>query len=170
MARVGVYAGTFDPPTKGHFHVIRQAAPLFDTLYVATGVNPGKKPMFTVEERTEMLESIIQSEGLGNVVVGSYSGLLVHYARSINASFIVRGIRSSKDFDYEADVKMLNGRVDPKIETIYLIPPRELTDVSSSAVKGFVGFDGWENVVADFVHPIVLERLEAKARLLTEAV
>jgi len=152
--RVGIYAGSFDPPTVGHLWMIEHAAALFDELIVALGVNPGKHTKFTVEERVAMLRGC--TTGFKTVRVETFTNqYLINYARRQKASFIVRGIRSETDYEYERVMRNINGDLDPAMTTIFLMPPRDIAEVSSSMVKGLVGPQGWQEMVKPYLHPKV---------------
>jgi len=157
-SKVCVYAGSFDPPTQGHMYMIRRGAELFDHLIVAVGVNPNKRYTFSVDERLEMLRACVLD--LPNVEVDSFESLmLVHYAQSRGAGYILRGIRSEEDYRFEQPMRNVNEDLAPDITTVFLIPPREICEISSSFVKGLVGFEGWEAVVEPYVPEPVYERL-----------
>ncbi len=159
--RRALYAGSFDPPTNGHTWVIEQGARLFPELHVAIGVNPDKKPLFDVEERVEMLEHSVQH--LGNVSVGLFEGkYLAKYAREIGGNALLRGLRSPEDLKMELTIAEVNRRIEPEITTTYVACPSELAVVSSSLVKGLVGFEDWEELVGQYVSPFVLEALKKK--------
>lgn len=159
--RLAVYAGSFDPPTVGHLWMIRQGASMFDRLHVALGVNPDKRALFTVDERIEMLNEI--THDLPNVTVHSFTNrFLVRYAESVGARFVLRGIRSAADFEYERAMRNINSDHAPHVTTVFLIPPRDIAEVSSSFVKGLVGPEGWETLVKHYVAPAVFERVMRK--------
>lgn len=159
--RRALYAGSFDPPTNGHTWVIEQGARLFPELHVAIGVNPDKKPLFTAEERVEMLEHTVQH--LGNVTVGLFEGkYLVKYAREIGGNALLRGLRSPEDLKMELTIAEVNRRIEPEITTTYVACPSELAVISSSLVKGLVGPEDWEQLVGEYVSPFVLEALKKK--------
>ncbi|MGC4113748.1 MAG: pantetheine-phosphate adenylyltransferase [Myxococcales bacterium] len=161
MEQFAVYAGSFDPPTIGHLWMIRQGAELFDRLQVAVGVNPDKKSMFSVEERLEMLREITGE--LPNVTVAAFTNqFLIRYAKSIGARFILRGIRGTADFEFERTMRNINADNAPEISTVFLMPSREVADVSSSFVKGLIGPDGWEELVRKYVSPPVFERIRSR--------
>lgn len=158
MKRKAVYAGTFDPPTVGHLWMIEQASRLFDELVVAVGVNPDKRPMFTVEERMDMLCEV--TFPLPNIQVTSFvNQYLIHYAASVGSQFIVRGIRNGNDYEYEKAMRNINGDLCQDVTTIFLMPPREIAEVSSSVVKGLIGPEGWEKVVAQYLPYAVFKKL-----------
>lgn len=148
--RRAVYAGSFDPVTNGHMHMIREGARLFDELVVAIGINPDKRYSFSLDQRTEFLRKSV--DGIANVTLDSFENLfLVDYANSIEADYILRGIRNPNDYEYERSMRYINEDMNPRVVTVFLIPPREISEVSSSFVKGLVGPRGWERVVKDYL-------------------
>ncbi len=148
--RRAVYAGSFDPITNGHLWMIEQGARLFDELIVAIGTNPEKAYTFTLEERLEMLQGAIGD--LPRTRIDSFSAqFLVQYAHEVGAQYILRGIRSATDYEYERAMRYVNGDLRPEIVTVFLMPPREIAEVSSSLVKGLVGPEGWERIVRQYV-------------------
>lgn len=150
MERKAVYAGSFDPPTNGHMYMIREGAALFDELVVSVGVNPDKESTFDLETRLSLLEEI--TRGMEHVRIDSFTNqFLIRYAAKLGAGFILRGIRNENDFGYERTMRHVNEDLEPEISTVFLIPPRQLAETSSSFVKGLVGPEGWEEVVEDFV-------------------
>lgn len=156
-----VYAGSFDPLTHGHLWMIEEGARLFDELIVAIGTNPDKAYTFSVEERLRMLrESLIEKDGVS--IDRFENKFLVHYAKKAAATHILRGIRSEGDYSYERGMRYINGDLQPGIGTVFLMPPREIAEVSSSFVKGLVGPEGWEEVVrkyvSDPVYKMILEK------------
>ena len=130
--KIAVYAGSFDPVTKGHLHIIEEAYKLFDVVYVAIGVNPDKKYMFTVDERIELIK--YHTDGL-HIKVVPFNGLLVRFAQSVKATHIVRGLRAAGDFDYEFTLNGINREIAPEIETVFFMAPNRFMFVSSSNVK-----------------------------------
>lgn len=148
--RIAVYAGSFDPLTSGHLWVIRTGSGLFDELYVAVGTQPDKRPFFSLEERLRLLKRSLR--GLHNVRVGHFENeFLVDYARDVKARYILRGIRNPMDLEYERAMRQINADLAPSIATVFLMPPRELAEVSSSFVRGMVGLKGWTKVVRRFL-------------------
>ncbi len=132
---LGVYAGSFDPLPIGHLWMIEQGVRLFEHFVVAIGVNPDKKTTFSIEDRLIMLRE--SARQFPNLSVASYSNLyLIQYARPIGATHILRGIRSGADFEYERAMRNINGDLDAAICTVFLMPPRDIAEVSSSMVKG----------------------------------
>jgi pantetheine-phosphate adenylyltransferase len=160
--RLGVYAGSFDPLTIGHLWMIEQGAGLFDRLTVAVGINPDKRYTFSLEERLDMLRESLKD--YGNVSVSSFSNhYLIDYARLTGATHILRGIRSESDYEYERTMRNINGDMDSKICSVFLMPPRDIAEVSSSMVKGLVGPKGWRAVVRKYVPEPVFRRFREQA-------
>jgi len=156
--RLGVYAGSFDPLTIGHLWMIQQGVLLFDRLVVAIGTNLEKRYTFSMDERMAMLRASIQS--FPNVSVISFSNrYLIDFAQSIGATHVLRGIRSESDYEYERTMRYINGDLDGDICTVFLMPPRDIAEVSSSMVKGLVGPKGWQKVVRKYVPLPVYEHL-----------
>ncbi len=133
--RAAIYPGTFDPVTSGHMDILREAAALFARVTVAVGRNPGKVPLFSPEERVEMLQRAVQNEGWNNVEVGSFEGLTVDFAKSCGASYIVRGLRAVTDFEAEFALVLGNEQLDAKIKTIFVMPSQRHIYLSSSIVR-----------------------------------
>ncbi len=156
-----IYAGSFDPITNGHLWVIDRAAAIFDQLIVAVGDNPDKKYSFSLEERLGLLKDTLYQ--YKNIEIGHFNGeFLVNYAQSAGASFIVRGIRNTQDYEYEKTMRYINSDLCSAIDTIFLMPPRNYAEVSSSLVKGLVGTAGWEKIVKRYVPETVLDALKIK--------
>ncbi len=154
-----IYAGGFDPPTAGHLFMIEKGSTLFDRLIVAVGLNPEKSYTFSTSERIEMLHKC--TEGYKNVTVEHFEDqYLVDYAESIGADYILRGIRSHQDYEFERAMRNINEDLNPGVTTVFLLPPRELCDVSSSFVKGMVGPEGWRKAIRPYVAQPVLEKME----------
>ena len=138
--------------------MIQEGVRLFDYLIVAVGVNPDKKPTFTLENRLAMLRESCRP--FRNVSVASYSNLyLIDYAKSVQATHILRGIRSAGDYEYERPMRNINGDLDPKICTVFLMPPRSIAEVSSSMVKGLIGPKGWRKILQKYVPEPVYQQL-----------
>jgi pantetheine-phosphate adenylyltransferase len=162
-SRIAVYAGTFDPVTLGHLWMVKTGATLFDKLIIAVGTNPDKKCYFSLEDRIDMLRE--STVGCGNVTIDQYPNqFLIKYAESMGAKFILRGIRSTTDYEYEKSISYVNRQLNPDISTIFLLPPREMVEISSSTVRGLIGPEGWQEVVSKYVPAGVLERLKAANR------
>jgi pantetheine-phosphate adenylyltransferase len=159
--RIAVYAGSFDPPTNGHLWMIQKGASLFDKLIVAIGTNPKKKPTFSVDERLKMLKSSVKN--LNNVTFTHFDNqYLVDFAKALKANFILRGVRSQSDFVYEQGMCNINRDIDKNITAVFLTPPRELCEISSSMVKRLVGPEFWEKIVAQYVPSSVLDHMVKK--------
>lgn len=157
----GIYAGSYDPPTNGHLWMIEQGARLFNTFYVAVGQNSQKEYCFTLDERTEMLEELCAR--FDNVKVVHFENkFLVKYAESIGADYILRGIRNEKDYTYERGMRYVNGNMTDTIQTLFMMSPRNLVEVSSSLIKGLVGSDDWEQVVREYVPDTVFYKMLSK--------
>lgn len=159
--RIAVYAGSFDPPTNGHLWMIEKGSQIFDQLIVAIGINPDKKYTFNVEERLEMLKS--STSHLRNVVYSEFTNkYLVNYASEVKADFILRGIRNNSDSEYERAMCNTNRDINPDITTVFLTPPRDLCEISSSFIKGLIGSENWEKVVSRYVPNPVFSKLREK--------
>ncbi|MGA3136772.1 MAG: pantetheine-phosphate adenylyltransferase [Terracidiphilus sp.] len=154
MSVKAIYPGTFDPPTNGHIDLIQRGAKLFDHLTVAILSNLVKDPLFTVEERVEMLKEVTSS--LENVSVATFHGLMVEFARQQGASAVLRGIRAISDYEYEFQMALMNRRLAPEIETVFLQPAGRYSFVSSRMLKEVFSFGG---DVSGLVPPNVLKRL-----------
>ncbi|UTH74950.1 pantetheine-phosphate adenylyltransferase [Chromobacterium sp. IIBBL 290-4] len=155
-----VYAGSFDPVTNGHLWMIREAVELFDELIVAVGVNPDKHCTFSVEERVALLREV--TAGSAKLRVDVFENqFLVNYAQSVGANYIVRGIRTASDYEYERTMRYINSDLHPDITTLFLLPPRQYAEVSSTMVKGLVGPRGWESVIRQYLpEPVYRKMLE----------
>jgi len=149
-----LYPGTFDPPTNGHIDLIQRGAKIFDHLTVAVLVNPVKDPLFTVEERVEMLKEA--TGGASNVSIATFDGLMVEFARRIGATAVLRGIRAISDYEHEFQMALMNRRLAPEVETVFLQPAGRYSFVSSRMVKEVFSFGG---DVSGLVPPNVLKRL-----------
>jgi pantetheine-phosphate adenylyltransferase/8-oxo-dGTP diphosphatase len=160
--RLCLYAGSFDPLTVGHLWMIEQGVLLFDEFVVAIGINPEKRCTFSLEERLAMLRESLQP--FRNVSVTTFSNrYLIDFAQSIGATHVLRGIRTGSDYEYERTMRYINGDLDPNICTVFLMPPRDIAEVSSSMVKGLVGPQGWQEVVRKYVpEPVYSRFLDAK--------
>jgi pantetheine-phosphate adenylyltransferase len=157
MSVTALYPGTFDPPTNGHIDLIQRGARLFDHLIVSILNNPGKDPLFTVEERTEMLRESIS--GMSNVSVATFDGLMVDFAHQRGAKAVLRGIRAISDYEYEFQMALMNRRLAPDIETVFLQPAGRYSFVSSRMLKEVFAFGG---DVSGLVPPNVLKRLQSR--------
>ena len=152
-----IYPGTFDPLTNGHLDVIARGAKIVDHLVVAILSNSQKHPLFTVPERVEMIEQATSE--FGNVSVATFDGLLVEFAQRENAQAVLRGIRAISDYEYEMQMALMNRRLAPGLETIFMMPHEKYSYVSSRLVKEVFRLGG---AVEGLVPPLVLERLKAR--------
>ena len=152
-----IYPGSFDPLTNGHLDLINRAARLFDQVVVAVLKHDSKQPLFSPQERLEMLKEAVS--GLGNVQVGSFDNLLVDYARQRGAQMILRGIRAVSDYEYELQMALMNRKLDPELETIFMLPAEAYSYLSSRLVKEVWRLGG---DIRDLVPPLVEERLREK--------
>jgi len=157
--RIGVYPGTFDPITLGHADIIRRGAKLVDRLIIGVTTNPSKNPMFSPEERMEMVRREVASLGLGNVDVVGFNALLMKFARAQGASMIVRGLRAVADFEYEYQMAGMNQQLDDEIETVFLMADVSLQPIASKLVKEIALFGG---DISPFVSPAVCDEVIAR--------
>ena len=134
MPHRALYPGSFDPLTNGHLDVIERASKLFDEVIVALLINPNKQPLFTVEERVNLLQEVLAPR-FPNVRIETFSGLLVEYARQRHAHAIIRGLRSAADYDYELPMVLMNRHLHPEVETVFLTAAQACAHISSSLVK-----------------------------------
>lgn len=154
---IAVYPGTFDPITSGHVDIIERGARLFDSVVVAVAENPGKHPLFTLEERIALAQASLAH--VPNVRVQGFTGLLVGFVQSLGAEVILRGLRAVSDFEYEFQLASMNRRLDARVETVFLTPAEQFGFISSSLVREIARLHG---PVADFVPPVVAEALQRK--------
>jgi pantetheine-phosphate adenylyltransferase len=160
MTRVGLYPGTFDPITNGHTDIIGRAVKLVDRLVVGVAISTGKGPMFTLDERVAIVEEAVAPlRNRAEIVVQPYEGLLMHFARQVGASVIVRGLRAVADFEYEFQMTAMNQQLDPEIETVFLMADPRHQAIASRLVKEIAVLGG---EVGRFVSPAVQARLMAK--------
>ncbi|SLN55809.1 pantetheine-phosphate adenylyltransferase [Oceanibacterium hippocampi] len=157
---VGLYPGTFDPITLGHYDVIKRAAKLVDRLVIGVARNPGKNPMFTVDERVEMVRESTRDISEFDIDVMPFDSLLMHFAMSIGASIIVRGLRAFSDFEYEFQMVGMNSRLNEDIETVFLMASDNHQFISSTLVKEIVMLEG---DISKFVSASVADRLLKRA-------
>lgn len=135
--RRAIFPGSFDPPTNGHLDIIKRSQPLFDEMVIAILNNADKNPLFSVDERCEMIREILPTVANGNckITVDSFSGLTADFARRSGATAIVRGIRAVSDYEYELRMALMNRRLEPQIETVFLMAGEEYSYVSSTLMK-----------------------------------
>ena len=154
--KIAIYPGSFDPITNGHLDIIRRAAALCDKLLIAVARNGGKQNMFSVEERMELIGQVLEWP---HVEVVTFDGLLVDYAQSVGAKAIIRGLRAVTDFEYEFQMALMNHRLQPKVETIFLTAREDYTYLSSKLIKEVGALGG---NITDFVPPVVEKALRLR--------
>jgi pantetheine-phosphate adenylyltransferase len=158
--RTGLYAGTFDPITNGHIDIVQRAVKLVDRLVIGVAINRDKGPLFTLEERVEMVrQETAKSFNGAEVLVKPFENLTMHFAREVGASILIRGLRASLDFEYEFQLTAMNQQLDRNIETVFLMADPRHQAIASRLVKEIASLGG---EVAAFVPPRVAERLKAK--------
>ena len=155
--RTAVYAGSFDPITRGHEDLIRRSLGFVDRIVVAVATNVAKQPLFTLEERVELIRGAVGDDT--RVDVRQFNGLLVDFAKTVDARLIIRGLRAVSDFEYEYQMALMNRHLSPGLETIFMVPSLETTYISSSLVREVARFHG---DVSGLVHPVVERALRAK--------
>jgi pantetheine-phosphate adenylyltransferase len=155
--RTAVYAGSFDPITRGHEDLIRRSLGFVDRIVVAVATNVAKQPLFTLEERVEFIRGAVGDDS--RVDVRQFTGLLVDFAKTVDARLIIRGLRAVSDFEYEYQMALMNRHLSPGLETIFMVPSLETTYISSSLVREVARFNG---DVSGLVHPVVERALRAK--------
>jgi pantetheine-phosphate adenylyltransferase len=157
-----MYPGTFDPITNGHYDLVRRAANIFDRVVVAVAANPGKAPLFTVEERVELAREVLQ--GISNVEIMGYTGLTVDFARQHGLRVVVRGLRAVSDFEFEFQLATMSRHLSDKVDYVFLTPTEQFNFISSTLVREIASLGG---NVGQFVHPSVeaaLQRAWARRR------
>jgi pantetheine-phosphate adenylyltransferase len=161
--RRAIYPGSFDPVTNGHLDIIERGCKLFDEIIIGILVNPDKQPLFTVEERHEMLTEAVNgiNKGKCTLRVDSFSGLLVNYAVAQHADVIVRGIRAISDYEYEFQMALMNRRLEAGIETVFMMPAETYSYVSSRLVKEVFQLGG---AVTGLVPPLIEKRMKEKLK------
>ena len=156
MTRTAIYPGSFDPITNGHLDIIERSANMFDEVIVAVLVNDGKNPMFSLEERVELISAVSR---WSNVRVGTFEGLLVHYAVEQGAQVIVRGIRAISDYEYELQMALMNRRLEPRVETVFMMSAEAYSYLSSRLIKEVFKLGG---SISSLVPPAVEERMKQR--------
>ncbi len=152
-----IYPGTFDPVTYGHIDIIKRARDLFDAVVVTVAINPGKQPLFTVEERVEMLKkSLVDYD---NIMIDSFDGLVVDHAHQVGATGIIRGLRAVSDFEYEFQMALMNRKLAEDITTVFLMPHEKYTYLNSSIIRNLASL---KSDVSDFVPEVVMNALKKK--------
>lgn len=157
--RIAVYPGSFDPVTNGHIDVIERASRIFDKVIIAVGDNPEKKPLFTTQERVEMIKDATKS--LKNIEVEGFKGLLIDYIRKKGSKIIVRGLRAVSDFEFEFQRALLNRKINGDVETIFIMTKEDYVYLNSSIIKEMAMFHG---SVKKLVPAIVEKKLREKYR------
>lgn len=156
--KIGIYPGSFDPVTNGHLDIIERASKLCDKVIVAVSCNPNKNPLFTLEERIDLIREVIKP--YDNIEVDTFSGLLVDYAKKTKASMIIRGLRAVSDFEYEFQMALMNRKLYPDVETIFLMTSSKNSYLSSSLVKEVARLGGCiEGLVPETIKKAILEKL-----------
>ena len=162
VERIGVYPGTFDPVTSGHLEVIRRSMRLVDKLVIGPATNIGKGPLFSLQERIDIIKDDIadfSATDKARIQIAPFDGLLIHFAREVGASVIIRGLRAVSDFEYEIQMANMNARMEPNIETIFLMASDRHQFIASSLVKDIARLGG---DTSQFVSKKVFERLKGK--------
>ncbi len=157
MTKIAIYPGSFDPVTRGHEDIIKRCFSFSDRVIVAVAVNSSKTPLFTLQERLELLQSVL--DGVDHVQVDQFDGLLADYARRVGAHMLVRGLRAVSDFEYEFEMALMNRDLNSDLETVFLTPAVDHTFLRSSLVREVASLGG---DVSGFVHPKVEEALKRK--------
>ena len=161
MSVGAMYPGTFDPVTVGHYDLIRRSAGVFDRVVVAIAANPGKTPMFSLEERVELAAEVLKD--IPRVEVQGYTGLTVDFARDNNLRVMVRGLRAVADFEFEFQLATMSRQLNPDVESVFLTPTEKFTFISSSLVREIAMLGG---DVSRFAHPVVVAALENRRKVL----
>jgi pantetheine-phosphate adenylyltransferase len=154
-----IFPGSFDPVTNGHLDVIKRAARLFDRIVVSVAINDCKNSLFTMDERQFLLKEVFTDEGLKNIEVASFEGLLVDAVKNFGASVVVRGLRALSDFEFEFQMALMNRELDEVCETIFLMPSPEYSFISSRMIKEIAKYGG---DISAFVPPVVIDALKRK--------
>ena len=155
--KIAIYAGSFDPITRGHEDLMMRSLGFVDRLYVAIARNSAKTPTFTVDERVAFIKAVVADEK--RIEVRAFDGLLVDFARSINASLLIRGLRAVSDFEYEYQMALMNRHLAPGLETAFMVPSLDTTYISASLVREVARFGG---DITGLVHPAVASALQEK--------
>jgi pantetheine-phosphate adenylyltransferase len=156
-SRIAIYAGSFDPITRGHEDLMHRSLEYVDRLIVAVATNSSKQPLFSIDERVELIRAAVSHEP--RIEVHSFGGLLVDFARERGASLLIRGLRAVSDFEYEYQMALMNRHLSPRLETVFMVPSLDTTYISASLVREVARYGG---EVSDLVHPRVAEALRSK--------
>ena len=157
--RTAVYAGSFDPITRGHEDLIKRSLQFVDRIIVAVATNVSKQALFTLDERVAFIRAAVGDDA--RVDVRQFNGLLVDFAREVGASLIIRGLRAVADFEYEFQMALMNRHLAPGLETVFMVPSLDTTYISSSLVREVARFGG---DISGLVHPLVTDALRAKSK------
>jgi pantetheine-phosphate adenylyltransferase len=157
LARIAIYAGSFDPITRGHEDIMMRSLEFVDRLVVAVATNVAKQPLFTLQERVDLVRAA--TAGNPQIDVRAFAGLLVDFARDVGASLLIRGLRAVSDFEYEYQMALMNRHLSSRLETVFMIPSLDTTYISASLVREVARFGG---DVSELVHPEVARALRAK--------
>jgi pantetheine-phosphate adenylyltransferase len=157
--RIAIYAGSFDPITRGHEDLILRALGFVDHLIVAVALNSAKQPLFTAEDRVGMIRESLPGDS--RIEARSFNGLLVDFARASQASLLIRGLRAVSDFEYEYQMALMNRHLSPRIETVFMVPSLDTTYISASLVREVARHGGDLN---SLVHPVVADALRRKMK------
>jgi pantetheine-phosphate adenylyltransferase len=159
---IALYPGTFDPITNGHIDILERARGLFDKVIVTVAVNSGKSPLFSVEERVDMIRAVIRQKRYRNVAVESFDGLLVRFARWRKATVLIRGLRATSDFEYEFQMALMNRKQEESILTVFLMPHEKYTYLTSSIVREVARLNGeFKEFVPINVYKKLLRKMNA---------
>jgi len=159
--RIAVYPGSFDPITNGHLDIIKRASRVFDEVIVGVLVNPDKRGLFEIDERVRLIQQV--TKVYDNVKVESFSGLLVNFMKEKNARVIIKGLRAVSDFEYEFQMSLMNKKLDPNIETLFMMTNAKYSYLSSSSVKQVANFGGCiKGLVPDDIIPNIMEKINRK--------
>jgi len=159
--KIGVYPGSFDPITNGHLDLIKRASRVFDEVVVVVMVNPEKKGFFEIDERVKIIGEVTKQ--YPNVKVESYNGLLVNFMKEKNAKVIIKGLRAVSDFEYELQMSLMNKKLDPNIETFFMMTNTKYSYLSSSSVKQVAAFGGCiKGLVPDEIIPTIMKKINQK--------
>jgi pantetheine-phosphate adenylyltransferase len=156
--RTAIYAGSFDPITRGHEDLVQRSLEFVDRLIVAVATNASKQPLFTIEERIDLIRAAVGGDP--RVEVKSFGGLLVEFAAGEGASLLIRGLRAVSDFEYEYQMALMNRHLSPKLETVFMVPSLDTTYISASLVREIARYGG---DVSSLVHPAVADALRARS-------
>jgi len=156
-SRVAIYAGSFDPITRGHEDLVHRSLEFVDRVVVAVTTNVAKQPLFSADERVELIRAALNDRT--RIDVRQFSGLLVDFAREVKAQLLIRGLRAVSDFEYEYQMALMNRHLSPGLETVFMVPSLETTYISASLVREVARFGG---AISDLVHPAVAAALREK--------